>query len=168
MSLLGGVLTLHDPSCPAKRGGRCAERGCIADVERLCGSVLERKGIKHGDGDYEDLLAWLISESWRASTKPERDGGGASMRDERGTGRNGSSRTTSTSGPSRSSSVSRTSGDALTTLSERSQAILRQIEVPLTLLSYSTEEIADRLSTTSSWVNARRAELRNELERGRR
>jgi hypothetical protein len=55
VTLLGGVLTLHDPSCR----GRCV-KGCIRDVEELCGEALERRGITLGHSDYEDKLAFAI------------------------------------------------------------------------------------------------------------
>lgn len=70
MTLLGGILTLHDPSCQ----GRCG-KGCVRDVESLCGKALERRGIRLGHSDYEDRLAFAISECWILAGRydPDRD-----------------------------------------------------------------------------------------------
>lgn len=72
VSLLGGVFTLHDPRC----FGRCGT-GCVGDVERLCGAVLERRGISLDQAAYEDRLAYLIGEAWIIAPKydPARDRG---------------------------------------------------------------------------------------------
>jgi DNA-directed RNA polymerase specialized sigma24 family protein len=70
VTLLAGTLALHAPRCQ----GRCVQ-GCIRDVERFAGAFLERKGIRLGDWEYEDTLAFLVSEAWAASEKydPELD-----------------------------------------------------------------------------------------------
>ncbi len=68
MTLLGGVLTLHDPSCR----GRCV-KGCIRDVEELYGEALERQGITLGRSDYEGKLAFAIAECWILAGKYDRE-----------------------------------------------------------------------------------------------
>lgn len=72
MSVLAGVLPLHEPGCPER--GRC-RAGCIRDVEKLCGRVLERRGIGLGHPEYEDRLAFLLGECWIVARTydPERD-----------------------------------------------------------------------------------------------
>jgi hypothetical protein len=74
--VLNGRYELHDPACR----GRCV-RGCIRDVERLCGEALERRGIRLGHSDYENRLAFAISECWILAGKydPAKDGARKNM-----------------------------------------------------------------------------------------
>jgi hypothetical protein len=58
--MLNGTLVLHDPRCTRNP----CHHGCITNVERFCGALLERRQIRVGDGEYEDTLAYLIAEAW--------------------------------------------------------------------------------------------------------
>jgi hypothetical protein len=191
VSLLGSVLTLHDPACR----GRCV-KGCIRDVERLCGEALERRGIRLGNPDYEDKLSFAISECWIIAGKyePAKDGTrknmaawvffrlGQRLVDPSGLSiePSGNSRATSTNGNDPNSSATSTSfgarGEAhratttastvnWATLSPRARATLRQVEVPISLLGYSPAEVSATLGISISSVNALRAALRDELSR---
>jgi hypothetical protein len=75
--VLNGRYELHDPAC---RGRRCVKGG-IRDVEQLCGEALERRGITLGHSNYEDRLAFAISECWILAGKyePAKDGARKNM-----------------------------------------------------------------------------------------
>ena len=60
VTMLNGTLQLHDPRCTRNP----CHHGCITNVERFCGALLERRQIRVGDGEYEDTLAYLIAEAW--------------------------------------------------------------------------------------------------------
>jgi DNA-binding NarL/FixJ family response regulator len=79
----------------------------------------------------------------------------------------GSSQTASTNGNGRSSSASTPTIPTelhWQAFSERGQAILRLIAIPISN-GYSEREIARELGTTRRWVFDRLAELRDEVER---
>jgi hypothetical protein len=79
LSMLAGVLTLHDPSC----SGECRPAYCIADLESLCRSVLndhlvagvKRRGRISGPtspltpSQYDDCLVFLLGTGWELAQK---------------------------------------------------------------------------------------------------
>ncbi len=68
---LEDALALHEPGCPKTT----CRPGCIRDVEELCGAVLERRRIRRGDSEYDDVLAHLLGEAWIVASQydPARD-----------------------------------------------------------------------------------------------
>jgi hypothetical protein len=73
--MLNGTLQLHDPRCT--QNGHGCHHGCITNTERFCAALLERRQIKVGSSEYEDTLAYLISQAWEHTIRyrPELDTG---------------------------------------------------------------------------------------------
>lgn len=166
--LLNGRLELHGVDAEG------LSRRALDDSLRSRGAHLSRE-------EYEDALSYVISELWRLSLDydPERTASFATF----GYRRGGFSRSTgSGSGSAAPSGSSETAAPMLasvptfshsmptvpgeidwTRLSERGQAILRTIALPISA-GFSPGEIASELGTSTSWVSSRMDELRNELK----
>ena len=168
---------MHDPRC-AQNGHGC-HPGCISNVERFCGALLERRQLRVGDGEYEDTLAYLIAEAWihAGNYDHHKDGGSvptwrpgsqshlpAPSQTENGrlTAPSGNGKAVATKGRSRSSSTS-TSPD-WRQLSDEGVWRLKNLAVRI-WAGYSETEVAETHGETPAWVRTELGTLRDELRR---